>query len=665
MKRFLFLVVLLWAMPAEAVTRYVDSVACTGNYSIANRSCTGSDGNSYTTVNAALAAMSGGDTLYIRAGTYTAPTAVVPPGKDLGSGATTISRYQSEVVTLNFPSGGSGFLYCPSGAQRYIIINGLIWDGVGKTTGGLNGGCDHIMFTNNTVRNTLRSGFMGADNNTYRGNIIHDNGVESNNSGTLCYTSGCGSPQDHGMYLSGPDNIIEDNEIYSNWGAGIQIHAPGGSYINHRNKIRRNYIHNNGVGQGVAGITVDQAADNEIYSNVITRHNGATGLYIYNTTDRTLIYGNTFYNNTGAPQIQIDPGNANNNAVIRNNILHPGPSGTGALSDGGSGTTYSFNLCSGAGETLSACSFGTSNQSELPSATFTDRANNIYTLKAGSAALDTGTPLVGYATAINGTTRPQGAAWDIGAYETSAAAPACPAVSNALVASYGFEGNGNDSSGVNTATLGSGWSYTTGKYGQGALSTGASGITVADADALDPCGGFTYEAWISIPNTSGDYALINKNPDSASFLFASFTGYCGTGVPIGGYSTATASAVACYGTPVTTGSFQHMAVTYDATLPSDNVKLYLNGSQVTTANGTALLSPTTGTLQFCTSSFGETCPSGTIIDEVRIYNYARTGPQIITDRDTPIIAPSLTPPSLKVSGIMKFGASATALKLRQ
>jgi hypothetical protein len=91
-----------------------------------------------------------------------------------------------------------------------------------------------------------------------------------------------------------------------------------------------------------------------------------------------------------------------------------------------------------------------------------------------------------------------------------------------------------------------------------------------------------------------------------------------------------------------------MAITYDSTLPSANVKLYINGTMVTSTDGTTLLSPTTGTLQFCTSSFSETCPSGTIIDEIQIYNYPRTVAQIINDMNTAIQVGS--PTELRISG---------------
>jgi len=59
---------------AHAANIYVDktlSSDCTkGNYSIANRNCSGSDGNAYNTVQRGLNAMRVGDHLYLRGGTY-------------------------------------------------------------------------------------------------------------------------------------------------------------------------------------------------------------------------------------------------------------------------------------------------------------------------------------------------------------------------------------------------------------------------------------------------------------------------------------------------------------------------------------------------------------------------------------------------------------------
>lgn len=66
------------AAHGHAATIYIDASMvgdCTsGNYSIANRNCTGSDGRGYNDIAAARAASANGDTIYLRAGTHAANT---------------------------------------------------------------------------------------------------------------------------------------------------------------------------------------------------------------------------------------------------------------------------------------------------------------------------------------------------------------------------------------------------------------------------------------------------------------------------------------------------------------------------------------------------------------------------------------------------------------
>ncbi len=132
---------------SEATIRYVDATAgaCTGNYSITNRNCSGSDGTSYATVANGAAAMVGGDILKIRTGTYVDHLRDRLPAGTVGS-PTIVQAYcattctlqsQYEVVTLRPSNGGA------AGLTRVVHINGLdniqlkglILDGVnGNTT---------------------------------------------------------------------------------------------------------------------------------------------------------------------------------------------------------------------------------------------------------------------------------------------------------------------------------------------------------------------------------------------------------------------------------------------------------------------------------------------------------------------------------------------------
>lgn len=58
-----------------------------------------------------------------------------------------------------------------------------------------------------------------------------------------------------------------------------------------------------------------------------------------------------------------------------------------------------------------------------PSSLFVDPANNDFHLKAGSAAIDAGTSLTGITADLEGVSRPQGNAFDIGCYEYRLSSP--------------------------------------------------------------------------------------------------------------------------------------------------------------------------------------------------------------------------------------------------
>lgn len=83
-------------------TIYVDgqlSSDCTnGNYSIANRNCSGSNGNGYSTIATAISAASAGDTVSIRTGTYNEHGIAVG---FTGPSMTTIQAHAGESVTIH------------------------------------------------------------------------------------------------------------------------------------------------------------------------------------------------------------------------------------------------------------------------------------------------------------------------------------------------------------------------------------------------------------------------------------------------------------------------------------------------------------------------------------------------------------------------------------
>ena len=367
----------------------------------------------------------------------------------------------------------------------------------------------------------------------------------------------------------------------------------------------------------------------------------------YDTT--TQVWNNTIYNVPNDACIELA-----NTADVRNNIC---VNTLTKITASGGTRQNNFGDVSGSGIAI------------IGNARFADPNNGDFRLCVGtgnphancgatpSQAIDVGAS-IGLTSDAVGSTIPQGLGPDVGALESSsggAPPPTCPATP-ALVAQYGFDGTSADSSGnFNNGSLGSGVTFATGRYSQGANFTGVGAISVANSTSLWICDGFTLSAWIKPATTMTDFrALIVKN--YKYYLYASSHSYFTTGAMMGGFLQGTYQH-AGYGTVFTQDVWAYASVTYD----KNNIRLWVNGVNVSSQAATATLDQTSGTLQIGGSQNGEYFEG--MIDEVRIYNYARTGAQIISDMNTPI--GTLTAPvALRLSGssTLKFGPG-VALKL--
>ena len=213
------------------------------------------------------------------------------------------------------------------------------------------------------------------------------------------------------------------------------------------------------------------------------------------------------------------------------------------------------------------------------------------------------------------------------------------------VAAYAFdEGSGTtvaDLSGNgNNGTLATTTWATAGKYG-GALSFNgtSSRVTVPNSASLQLSTGMTLEAWVS-PTTvsSGWRDVIYKGNDNYYLMGTTDqSGHPGGGGIFGGTN---ANAFATSALPTNTWSY--LTTSYDGT----NLRLYLNGTLITTVAMTGAITSTTNPLTIGSDSFWGQYFSG-LIDNVRIYNTALTQTQIQTDMTTPVApaGPDTTPPS--------------------
>ena len=319
----LLLACLIFPVSVFGADIYVDATPgedCSGDYNIATRDCGGAtDGDSYQTIDGAVdSGLSAGDTIHIRAGTY---TEVVSIGNVSGSSENkiTLQNYTGESITIAAGTGSAITLYSHAGywvigAQSdrsnfniTATINGdtkVMWfegsDNACQTTYNCE---DHSLYGvyNMTFQNITMAGkfyFVGQDS-TFD-NIELDGNNQWSNGFYLTWLSTYGNTISNcivhdylvrGVELnhvgkSGSPNVIEKSHIYSlgndvdKAGAGVDIDGYGDAQGSPYNIVRYNQIHD----MGEQGVQLENAFYAQIYGNImydmVTASNTAAGIFI-------------------------------------------------------------------------------------------------------------------------------------------------------------------------------------------------------------------------------------------------------------------------------------------------------------------------------------------------------------------------------------------------
>jgi hypothetical protein len=275
-----------------------------------------------------------------------------------------------------------------------------------------------------------------------RNNFCHDNGrwgvftgyaqdvvIEGNE------TSYSGA--EHGIYVSNSaDNpIIRRNRSHHNRLSGIQINADpalDGDGIITDALVEENIIYENGAG-GAAGINLASVRDS-IFRNNLLYQNHATGIAGWDDeagpqfgTRRNQIVNNTIVQAADGRFAIVLVNGSRDNTIVNNILYHPGPRGSieaDATSLRGLVSDYNVVVNRFALDdtwiTLAAWrarGFDEHSITASPAALFVNPSKNDYHLAPGSPAIDAGTTMSLVAKDLDGHKRPQGAGYDIGAYE--------------------------------------------------------------------------------------------------------------------------------------------------------------------------------------------------------------------------------------------------------
>jgi hypothetical protein len=285
MKRCLSILVVVGGVVSadvsQAATYYVSK---TGSDS---RSCAEAQSVSTpkATINAGVRCLSAGDTLLVRAGTYTESlgTGAVPSGSSW-TNKVRIANYNGEVVWMR-PNAGPDRVLEFRGSQQYIEFDGINLDGqnVKYDTVKINGitagdNAHHIRIQNAELLGITGTGDPGNGGMSFI--IISTmlvSGLQGGNEfiNLTMHRGGGGTCSScdfsHAFYIQSPNNLIERNTIYDVKGNGVQIfnfYIGSGGASN--NVVRYNTIRDLTSPTGRhRGVVIAAGSGNKVYGNLI------------------------------------------------------------------------------------------------------------------------------------------------------------------------------------------------------------------------------------------------------------------------------------------------------------------------------------------------------------------------------------------------------------
>jgi hypothetical protein len=372
----------------------------------------------------ALTMAQAGDTILLADGTYTG-TDVTKVGT--AQSPITIKAQGSNVV-ISARSNVRGNLYLNN--CSYVVVDGI------KTSGGtgtLAAGIavrfsDHVTIKNSTSYNNNMWGIFASNSP----NLI----IENNET--------YGQITQHGIYVadataSHDQPIIRNNRSHDNALQGLQLNADnGGTGYFTGALIENNIVYNNGSN----GLNMDGVQDSVIRNNLFYNNHGS-GITMFQFDAVTGPKGNQVYNNTidmaSDSKWAIRHTSSVGVSIIRNNILYNRNNAHGGISTNSqtdvNNTDSDYNIFIGSTRAVTPDddttfytltqwqSSGKDVHSFTATATplFTNLTGANYSLAAGSLAIDKGQTLASVTTDISSNPRPQGAGYDIGAYEAPSA----------------------------------------------------------------------------------------------------------------------------------------------------------------------------------------------------------------------------------------------------
>jgi len=378
----------------------------------------GSLGAPWATLQKAADTVEAGDTILVRAGQYVGAHFTTS-----GSSGSPIilSVYGDEVVeiTADNPFTADGINL--EGAS-WMVVEGLRIEG--RTRAGIRAVlCERVTIRGNRLDANGKWGIFAG----FCDDLLIENNETSN------------SVIEHGIYVSnsGDRPTVRGNFIWGNNANGIHMNgdaSQGGDGIITGALIEGNVIADNGTAGG-SGINLDGVQSSLIRNNLVYDTH-ASGISLYQIDGGGPSTGNRVYNNTvvvamdGRWALNVRDGATGNS--VRNNVFysqHGYRGGVAVTDDSLPGLSSDHNAVEdrftmdGGDTVMTLAEWQTSTGQDsdslvaTPGQLFVAPASGDFHLREGSPAVDAGESLAEVPSDLEGTPRPLGAGFDIGAYE--------------------------------------------------------------------------------------------------------------------------------------------------------------------------------------------------------------------------------------------------------
>jgi hypothetical protein len=443
---------------------------------------TGSASAPWQTIQRAANAVAPGDTVMINPGTY--------------AGGVTIDTGGTAAAPISFRGNGPGVVVQGSGAERDALFVTY---------------ADWVVIEGLTVRQATRAGLRidFSHHVTVRNSVFADNGTwgvfTDFSDYTLIESSELyGSVEEHGIYVSNSSDhpTIRGNRIHHNHANGLHMNGDlsmGGDGTISWGLVENNVIWENGAGGG-SGVNMDGVTDTIVRNNLLY-DNHAGGVAIYQIDGAVCSRDNRILNNTivlagdGRWAVNVYAGCTGNK--VFNNVLYTAHSWRGSIVLGAAqiaGFESDYNVVmdrfsTDGGNTrvgLAAwqgLGYDLHSRIATPAQLFVSPGAKDFHLRAGSPAIDAGTTVPDVSRDLEENSRPRGAAFDVGAYESGAGAP--PPTATLVPTATPLPTATATATAMPTAKPGKTWKPFADDFESGNLSVWnkSSGLVVQDAEA--------------------------------------------------------------------------------------------------------------------------------------------------------------------------------------